>query len=208
MKKLFLILSCGVLLFSSRAEAFKFPCRDGWYVGGYIGANYINNFKLSGGEPGECTHYKLNCGGVALLSAGYQFCNSWRLEEEGGYRWNTLKGPHHRTSRSHPRSGHYQLATAFTNLYFDLPRVTCLAVKPYLGAGVGYAWSQMKSSRIRLFNGTHGGVAWQFIAGISSSFCVDYDYFADFRYVTNRAVHNSSRLVGSYSFGIGLRRYF
>lgn len=199
---------------SSPAEAFKFPCRNGLYVGAYFGGNYINNFKLGkhlprhNDDPGHCTDFKLNCGGAGLLMVGYHFCNSWRLEEEAGYRWNSLKQQHHRLHHSHPRSGHYQLWTAFTNLYFDLPRMTCIAVKPYLGAGVGYAWSQMKSSHYQLFNGTHGGFAWQFIAGFSSSFCVNYDYFADFRYVTNRFSSHSGRHVGSYTFGVGIRRYF
>lgn len=207
MKKLFLLLFCGAILFSSQAQAFKFPCRDGFYLGLYAGGNYINNLKIGHREDHRCSNFKLNCGGVGALSVGYHFCNSWRLEEEGAYRWNSLKGEHHRRDHKN-RSGHYQMATAFTNLYFDLPRMTCFAVKPYLGAGIGYAWCQLKSQKDRFFNGSHGGFAWQFLAGFSTSFCVNYDYFFDFRYVTNRVNKNTGHHVGSYSFGVGIRRYF
>jgi opacity protein-like surface antigen len=210
MKKMFLLLSCGVLLFSSSAEAFKFPCRNGPYISAYFGGNYINNFKLkrpANEERSFCRNYKLNCGGVGALAIGYNFCNAWRLEEEGAYRWNSLKGQHHASGHKN-RSGHYQMATAFTNLYLDLPRMSCWAIKPYVGAGIGYAWCQLKSQKAREFNGTHGGFAWQFITGLTTSFCVNYDYFFDFRYVTNRAQKNTGHHVGSYSFGVGVRRYF
>ncbi len=142
---------------------------SGLYVGGGAGFNLPENPPLaSGGHvlPGD--------GFAGLGSVGYGLGNGFRFELEGSYREAPLPAELNAVLSSN--SGNLHTYGAMANVLFDMD-IGLPWLYPYIGGGVGYAWSNF--SRQRTFTAaafpvlsqnldqTQGGFAFQAIAGLS-----------------------------------------
>ena len=114
--------------------------------------------------------YKFNPGGAAEASAGYGFGNGLRIEAEGDYAYNHVRG----VALAVPlRAGGYQQQYGgFLNAFYDF-RLN-LPVQPYLGVGVGYQQvaldgvsSTSPLSSARSNSQSEGTFAYQGVAGFS-----------------------------------------
>lgn len=152
MKKLFVILATLIVLILPKAiHAIDV---EGPYVTFAGGINFLNITQ----HPVK-PYFQM--GPFGALSAGYRYCEGFRLEAQGTYRRNVLKSvkPHHQSSLH--RKGHVFtwsiMANGIMELPFELPLTT-----PYIGAGIGYDNGQKRVC----FKKTVNGFAWQFMTGI------------------------------------------
>src|SRR5215469_6930853 len=125
-------LAIALLGWSFAAEAQPF---QGLYVGAGAGYNLPQNDPLAvGGE------LQPHGGFVGLGSVGYALGNGMRFELEGNYRQGGLN----RSTSGFNTSGSLQTYGVMVNGLFDLD-VGAPWIFPYLGGGVGYAWSHLSS---------------------------------------------------------------
>ncbi|MBC9209054.1 OmpA family protein [Roseomonas aerophila] len=152
----------------------------GVYVGAGAGLNILQNSDLTSNAPfgaGVGTTRSLTAefdnGFGGVLSVGYGFGNGLRAEIEGNYRQNDVA----KISRGGALTGvggtartYGVMANALYDFDFGMP------VVPYLGAGVGYAWSEYDTVRSRAtfpggnsvnIDDTDGQFAFQGIAGLA-----------------------------------------
>ncbi len=125
-------LAIAVLAVPLAAEAQPF---HGLYIGAGAGYNLPENAPLaSGGE------LEPHGGFVGVGSAGYALGNGFRFELEGNFRHADLG----RTTSAFSTSGSLQTYGVMVNALFDMD-VGASWIYPYIGGGVGYAWSNLSA---------------------------------------------------------------
>ena len=139
----------------------------GLYIGAGAGYNLPENYPLSVGGQ-----LQPNGGFVGLGSVGYALGNGFRFELEGNYRQADLG----RATTAFSSSGSVQTYGVLANVLFDID-VGVPWIYPYIGGGVGYAWTHLSRQGgftpvgFPLFNGnlgqTEGNFAFQAIGGLS-----------------------------------------
>jgi OmpA-OmpF porin, OOP family len=157
-------LAIALLAWSVAAEAQPF---QGLYVGAGAGYNLPQEVPLAAGGA-----LQPHGGFVGLGSAGYALGNGMRFELEGDYRHASLN----QSTPGLSTSGSLQTYGVMVNGLFDLD-VGASWIFPYLGGGVGYAWSHLSSqvaftpASFPLLSNradqTQGNFAFQAIGGLS-----------------------------------------
>ncbi len=141
---------------------------DGFYVGAGAGVNFMQPEKREFNEditeltpPGSRLvippahygeHYRNNfdVGAVGVASVGYGLGNGLRIEAEGDYRYNENR---------YVSGQREQKFGGMANALFDLD-IGSPYVFPYIGAGVGYMWTDRTYLNVQV-----GSLAYQGIAG-------------------------------------------
>ena len=148
---------------------------NGLYVNAGAGVNFKQDQSISGilAGLGGSGSGKINydTGYAVLGSAGWGFGNGLRLEVEGNFRNNGLDRVRGR-GVSAPAGGHNNTYGVMANALYDMD-IGINWLYPYIGGGVGYAWSQFDNARAGISqplafgrtNDTTGGFAYQGIAG-------------------------------------------
>jgi len=150
----------------------------GLYVSGGAGVNWMSNVVLKsltdvyGGQwLSSSGNFNTNTGFVGVGALGYGLGNGLRLEAEVGYRANNL---HATSSPNVGAHGQEQKLSAMGNILYDIP--VAWPVTPYVGAGIGYGWSNLKGvnfytttpiATTTYINSERGSFAYQVIAGVS-----------------------------------------
>ena len=116
--------------FAAAAQPFQ-----GIYIGAGAGYNLPQNYPLAAGGQLEPSG-----GFVGLGSIGYGLGNGMRFELEGNYRHAHLG----RSTTAFSPSGSAQTYGVMANALFDLD-VGAPWIYPYLGGGLGYAWTHLSS---------------------------------------------------------------
>jgi OOP family OmpA-OmpF porin len=133
-----------LLLFPTIASA---QAVTGPYISGAAGVNFADALDAAHG----LTKINSDPGPLGIAALGWGFGNGLRAEVEGSYRNNGVNGIS--TLRNDgaldPLSGsggNVGTAAVMTNLFYDfqIPN-TPFGIQPYIGAGVGYAWSQFNN---------------------------------------------------------------
>ena len=179
-------LAAPLALVGSRAAAQPVT---GLYVGAGGGANLLQDeeVRLSPSFPGGKLRWDV--GAAGLGSIGYGFGNGVRVEIEGNYRTNTLQ---HFLQTRFPTlaGGDQQTYGAMANVLFDMD-VGQNWIYPYIGAGVGYAWThwQLHDAGTNYafaenLGGTSGNFAYQamFGLGIPVPWVVGLTLTAEYRF--------------------------
>ena len=151
----------------------------GLYIGGGGGFNYLQSSDISSGGGGVLGEIDYQLGAVGLVNLGWGFGNGLRAEIEGNYRWNAIDkagggvlGPLTQFRGSQQNWG------AMVNLLYDFTAFANTPITPYLGAGVGYAWTEAHKVRATTLGGGvnqlrfqsddwDGNFAFQGIAGLA-----------------------------------------
>lgn len=207
MKKLILLaVMFMAVLVPHCVKALDMPFNlDGFYVSGNASCNFLTNSKKH--------HAKLTFEPGYLLAPaiGYRFCNGIRLEAEFAYRRNENKKAKY-LGFSHRIGGHLETFSGLANVYYDLP--VCWYVKPYVGVGIGYAYSDIRA-KVRFIDensevnsaslkGRRDGFAWQAIAGVTYPLCDNIDVAVEYRFFQNvslkRAYNNDIGATLRYFF--------
>jgi outer membrane protein OmpA-like peptidoglycan-associated protein len=144
----------------------------GTYVAGGFGYNLqesqkAKNIYLDGKGVPTTARLTSHNGYTGEASIGYGFGNGFRVEIEGDYlnnRFDKVKA----AGNAYPLSGTNQQYGAFANVLYDLD-VGLPYLYPYVGAGVGYQFSNYESvaSEGASFDKTKGALAYQGIAGLA-----------------------------------------
>jgi len=197
MKKTFILLVALVAM--TLPHAAQAVYWEGFYVGGFGAANFIQNTR-------KHHHNRTRTGYAAGGAVGYRWCNGWRAEFEVGYRNNSLK--RHRYAIDGRRHGSRQFHTwdYMANVYYDVP--LCWMATPYVGAGIGYANSRFNHRRGgRDYHHSHSnkrrGFAWQVIAGVSYPIWECTDIAVEYRLFKGRV-----KDIYNHSIGARLNYYF
>ncbi|MBW4023564.1 MAG: OmpA family protein [Proteobacteria bacterium] len=191
---------------------------SGLYVGAGAGYDYQPTQKLTGapgGLGGSRAYYKGSVSGSA--SVGYGLGNGLRFEVEGIYLRATNKQlkPGY-IAPKYDFHGYTQKYGAFVNGLYDID-VGIPYFYPYVGAGVGYLWtnrngSSADSAGITSMTNTEGSFAYQGIAGFSVpippapglSLTAEYHYIG----TTQKDSYNGTYkgVPASYTFGPGVNQ--
>ncbi len=153
------------------ANAWAQPFQ-GVYLGAGAGYNLPQDVTVKTLAPtNPRTQLQTNGGFVGLGSIGYGFGNGLRLELEGNYRHTGVSRTNGTVSA--PASGSLVTYGAMVNALFDMD-VGSPWIYPYVGGGLGYAWTNAQNLTINSFpgvssrtDGTKGALAVQAIAGLS-----------------------------------------
>jgi OmpA-OmpF porin, OOP family len=156
--------------FTSQAQAQQYV--QGFYVGGGLGINLMQDIDLSfsrgaGGGTGQVT---MDLGYAGVLALGFGYGNGIRVEIEAGARGNEVDRVGGFGGQANGRSAKGTLTqySAMLNVLWD--RDFGLPVLPYIGAGVGYAWTdfdQVGATGLTRGNGDTGAFAYQIMLGAS-----------------------------------------
>lgn len=190
MKKIFLLIAA---CFAFTAPLAATHCQ-GAYVTGFGGAN----FKT------EQHHVKWNPGYAVSGAVGYKFA-PFRVELEGAYRHNSIKNL--RSVRAEKST-----ASGMVNAYYDIDMLQLpLNATPYVGAGIGAAYSEGKAKN--KITGDHSkghktNFAWQGIAGVAVPVTERVDFITEYRYFNEVASKNYNVGTHNHSVGAGLRFWF
>lgn len=197
-KKLIIALSllCTVVAGKGFAES-QYPCTDtvvpGPYVGVFGGANMI--------QIRDRNDLRTQAGYLAGVNIGYRFIAPFRLEGEVACRNNSysypLRGNNHEViSRGSMR---VRFWTCMANLLREIP---CnMALKPYLGFGIGTAIGSVKFKAVGHYlqvSGDKYEFAWQGIVGadlpLTDSLALGVQY-RWFRFIRNSQTDMHSVLL-------------
>ncbi|RKK02969.1 OmpA family protein [Pseudoroseomonas wenyumeiae] len=179
------LLAATVLALPLAAQAQPIT---GVYVGAGAGFNQSMNADVTsdrnfaagvtGAQRKASIEFDAGFGGV--LSVGYGFGNGLRAEIEGNYRQGDVDQIKAGIGGRLPGiSGTVRTYGAMANVLFDLPLALPVPVTPYIGGGVGYAWTDYDNVGSRFYtpaggNGRSfniddkdGNFAFQGIAGVA-----------------------------------------
>lgn len=190
------VFAAGLLTVIVGSAAAQIP--TGMYVSAGIGANFLTDSSVQPsanlrGATGASGTLSYGVQPMGLLALGYGFGNGVRVELETSLRGNAVDGASGFSGLT-PQEGRigqlWNLAVmgnALLEVNIGNPHV-----QPYVGFGLGYAWTEMKDMRVvgnglRLEgDGTDGNFAYQFIAGAAFPIAsvpglaatLEYRYFA------------------------------
>ncbi|WP_207538179.1 OmpA family protein [Sabulicella rubraurantiaca] len=177
---------------------------SGLYIGGALGANWMEQQGLSAGSISGVSPFQspngrinYNTGWVGLGSIGWGLGNGLRFELEGNYRENevdSVKGFGFQTGFN--RAGGFQRTYGImANVFYDFNIPAFPWVTPYVGAGIGGAWQEMRNvrfvnpaqgNRAVNINGSSSNFAYQAMGGVAFNILsvpglattLEYRYFA------------------------------
>jgi OmpA-OmpF porin, OOP family len=145
---------------------------QGFYIGAGLGLNVMQDIDLSfsSGAGGGSGQVNIDLGYAGLLALGYGYGNGIRVELEAGARGNDVDrvGGFGGQANGRSASGTVTQYSAMLNVLWD--QDFGLPVVPYIGAGVGYAWTdidQVGAAGLTRANGDNGAFAYQIMLGAS-----------------------------------------
>lgn len=208
MKKLLLMIATVVAVVAPSTSQAIDNFEERYYIGLQGGANWLNRESIHNVHTNHHVGYFVNG------TVGWRNVRNVRFEAEIGYRHNK---PENLTSRfndvKHKLNlhGHREAYSYMVNAVYDFP--TSFYVKPYIGFGLGYAytvWKSAGSTEFASFKVTdkRHDFAWQAIAGLAYPLeflnCMDYDIDAtvEYRYFEPNGFYSDQTLA------LGLRTYF
>lgn len=175
--------------------AFAQPV-SGPYVSAGVGTNIQNSSNSSNGK----VHTRPSISGDAAL--GYGFGNGFRIQVDNNFDRNTL----HKVGNDRV-TGNVLTYGPMVDAIYDFN--VGLPLYPYVGAGVGYQWQHLRSSKFT--NGTEGSFAYKVIGGVSypvkavPGLALTAEY--DFTQLTANRTYDGSRIGKSTNntFLLGMR---
>lgn len=203
MKKNTLLLLLPLLFFmaaDAQAQDEDYCFEANFYAKILGGANFLQNTQISGNK----TSYQ--AGYIFAGSLGYYWRYGLRVEAEYAFRRNAISKIHF-FSEGFSRRGHFQTSSCMVNLLWDLPlslwECTCWNIQPFIGAGIGYDFQQMRSSNSRIvFRQDWDHFSWQLMAGIAYPIYCNTEITLEYKY------HQGGCHFNNHSLGIGLEYTF
>ena len=197
---------------------------SGVYLGANIGANFLNDSEFDTAAVGEVDN-DYDTGFALSGQVGYDTGQLWqygglRAELELSYRENEID--QHAIAAlggAQPDSTGTASTTALlANLFHDFETGTPLT--PYVGGGIGYAWSSLDNYGVRAapnaLDDEDAGFAWQLGAGLGyavterATVSLDYRYFSTSADATSNVFSavESEVDLDSHTVMLGLRYRF
>lgn len=180
---------------------------DGWYLTGFGGYAYFPNnvTKLYDGIVYDEANYEseYNAGG----GFGYQ-SNPMRYEGQVTYLNGMLDNVFENGLKIDEAAGYTNAVLGLVNVYYDFPMVIP-TLSPFLGAGVGYGWINVKVDNERIpdvanFRVADSAFAYQGTAGITFNFAENYALNVAFRYVGTNNIGDLGKPFQAYMANAGI----
>jgi opacity protein-like surface antigen len=164
------------------------------------GANFLQNTQITGNKATYQTGYMI------AGSLGYCWRYGLRLEGEYAYRRNEIRKIRF-FGQGSSRHGHFQTSSFMANLLWDMPLFSCGCalgnIQPFIGAGIGYDYQQMRSSNSRIvFNQKWNHFSWQLMAGLA------YPVFCNTEITLEYKFHQGGCRFYNHTVGVGLEYKF
>ena len=188
MKKTIFALVAAVAALTA-IQPTEAQAQEGFYVGGFGGANFIQTSKKDDFDLKYRTGYAV--GG----SVGYKWCQGFRVEAEASYRHNRLKSFEFFEGDDFEEDvkGHLSSWSFMANALYDMDlgcwdSCSSWDIVPYVGFGIGYARQRIKFSEDEDsgFNfhehEAKNGFAWQLIAGLAYEISPCTDIAIEYRF--------------------------
>ena len=193
------LLFCSMQL---SAACWDFLCPDNYYVSLFGAANFkkdvhhkYDDFKVN---------YDYNVGYLTSIALGSSHAPV-RIEGEFGYTRNTAHKL--KIDEYHVKlGGYFRTFYGMGNLYYDFQLPSCCCgLKPYLGAGIGYAncKNRLDHPQVGVTQKGQKGFAWQLIAGVCYPLCDWLQLFTEYRYFNTHVKQDHNHVIGG-----GLRFFF
>src|SRR4051812_4841191 len=141
---------------------------EGLYIGAAVGPNWRDITKLDqsgsvttrlreNGFPAANGKAKFDVGIAGNLALGWGFGNGLRAELEGGYHGNNVRritgfGALGQTNAAANPNGTGNTPSVMVNAYYDFYIPGTPWIVPYIGAGIGAAWSEISRETITYNN--------------------------------------------------------
>jgi outer membrane protein OmpA-like peptidoglycan-associated protein len=185
LRNVLLAASLGVM----PAAAAKAQVIEGLYIGVLGGYNIVQDADLNFGptaRPNSEVEFDGGWAAIGRIGYGFALGNNFgmRLELEGNYRDNSVDVAKVAGARN-GSGGSQQTYGAMVNALFDW---NLGFVTPYIGAGIGYAWTTLEARQggVTIADDTEGNFAYQGIVGLNFpiaavpglSITGEYRYFA------------------------------
>lgn len=169
---------------------------EDFYAKVFGGANFLQNTKITQNRA------KYDTGYIVAGSLGYTWCYGLSLEGEYAFRRNGIRKIHLHGEGS-SQNGHFQSSSYMANVLWDLPlsyfEFSCLDIRPFVGAGMGYDFQQMHATNSRvIFNQKWRHFSWQVMAGLA------YPIFCNTELTLEYKFHQGGSHFNSNSIGLGL----
>jgi hypothetical protein len=197
MKKIILIVLLFITTLPLSLNGFEIPFDlSDFYLSGNLSCNLLSHNKK------HAAKVNVQPGVFVSPAIGYRFCNGFRLEGEFGYRYNHFNKLKFFGTTFHI-DGRFETFSGMANIYYDIP--LCFCLKPYIGAGIGYAHSFLKIRQGNAFHKSNcNNFAWQLIAGIAYPIRENVDFAIEYRFFKNEGVSR----IQNHDIGGSLRYYF
>ncbi len=177
--------------------------QTGWYWGTVRGANFPNMNVTSSGN--NTTNWSGNnaLGSLIDLSninafAGYKSSN-FRLEGEVAYATNKMTKNANQLDKPGPKDCDATTFAAILNGYYDIE--TGGQIKPFVGAGVGFASTNLKGEGKDW--GSASGLIYQLKAGVAYPLSERQDIYLQYKYVNAPATYVIKDQQTSTDFNYG-----
>jgi OOP family OmpA-OmpF porin len=167
-------LLTGLALAMTASAAAYAQTPAGPYISLGSGVDILQNlqFRPSGNIVPKARDYRFDVGPSGYVSLGYGLGSGIRLEIEGDYSANHVRGVTFSTPLR--AGGEVEQYGGFVNAYQDFTSPFAWAVTPYLGLGAGYQFLALDDVNAglagfpsRTGDESHGAFAYQGIAGLS-----------------------------------------
>ncbi|MBI1211687.1 MAG: outer membrane beta-barrel protein [Alphaproteobacteria bacterium] len=200
------LLASAALLVVASLPAQADGVRNGWYVGGSIGANWLQDVSpLTFSSDHLNTDF--DTGWAMTAAVGYRCLGGFRGELELAYRKNDVNSIYEAPNSSSPIhhthvGGDATQFSVMANAAYDWQVAPRWAVSVGGGLGIVQADFDSSGSGIRLVRDAEDDwtFAWQLIGGLAYSVTDNTDAFVEYRYFAN-----DTHDVVTYPNGIPLR---
>jgi opacity protein-like surface antigen len=196
--------ACALFLTSSVAHT-AIPI-DGWYTNVFGGYAYVpNNIETThSGVTYTNANYEseYNVGG----SFGYK-SNPMRYEGQMTYVSAILNHISENGLRDTRVAGYNNAIFALANVYYDFPMIIP-TLSPYLGAGLGYGWVNVKVNPSQLnmidFQSSGSAFAYQATGGLTFNFAENYALHVAYRYIATHHVFDLGKRFQTHLADFGV----
>ena len=180
---------------------------DGWYSSIFGGYAYLSN-NINNTQFGLArSHASYDAGYDVGGSLGFK-STPMRYEGELTYLNANLKKFNINNIQQTGVGGYNDDVLAMAKVYYDFPNLL-MAIQPYVGVGIGYAWVQARlnstgPSAITRFSGSNSVFAYQGTAGLTYNFAENYALTLDYRYIATKQANNLGKIVQAQLANLGV----
>ncbi len=170
-------------------------CGDMFYASAFVGYNTMKDFEFSNLAAGRMTGKSGALGGVNL---GIHHGPNLRAENELAYRSSAFESEQPYLAAlangGDQLTGDLRVFSGMSNLIWDVNNLNVFGVRPYVGAGIGFArydqdivWQGM--SLLTSDSKNDSNFAYQFLVGINGNVGGNTDWFLEYRYFNGGESH-------------------
>lgn len=178
----------------AQAQEWCLNCEEtNFYAKIFGGANFLEITS---------TRSTYQTGYVIGGSLGYHWHYGLHVEGEYAFRRNDIRKIHFFGEGS-SKHGHFQTSSYMANLLWDLPlsswECSFWNIQPFIGAGIGYDFQQLRSSNSRIrFHQKWNHFSWQAMVGLT------YPIFCNTEMSLEYKFHQGGCHFYNHSIGVGL----